>query len=127
MADPYLAIAEIATDQYMLDRMNAAATQQQYLDSVAINPADPLMWVDQNRYVWASSPGWGEAWRYAQTTHEADPEYQPGKDETVITDGMILSAVQQLMGAPASYQAEHEAPEDQREADQAAAVEAENT
>lgn len=27
MADPYLAISEIAADQYMNDRMNAAATQ----------------------------------------------------------------------------------------------------
>jgi hypothetical protein len=127
MADPYLAIAAIAGDQYMIERMNAAATQQAYLGNVAMSGQNPLTWVSVNRYVWASSPSWGEKWRFATDSHAADdPPYEPGKDEAVITDADILSTVQQLADAPARYQAEHEAPEDQREGDTAAQVAQEN-
>ena len=102
MADPYLAISEIASDQYMNERMNAAATQEAYLREQGVLAGDPLSWVSMNRYVWASSPAWGEAWRYAQTVNEADPDYEPGKDEGVITDGMILATVQALTMTPAA-------------------------
>lgn len=127
MADPYLAIAAIANDQYMTERMNAAATQQSYLGNVAMMPTDPLQWVTLNRYVWASSPTWGEKWKYALDSHPAeDPPYEPGKDEAVITDGDILATVQLLGDAPAAYQAEHEPPEGEREDNTAAAVAGEN-
>lgn len=126
MPDPYLAIAEIAVDQYMNDRMNAAATQEAYRGNINTNPSDPLTWVSTNRFVWASSPTWGEKWRYAQTANEGDPNYEPGKDEAVITDGDILSTVQTFMGAPGRYQAEHEAPEGEREDNTADAVAEEN-
>jgi hypothetical protein len=103
MADLYLAISDIANDQYMTERMNAATTQQWYLGSVDLgtygnNPYNVTMWVKDNRYVWASSPGWGAAWDSALAGHPDDPEYQPGKDPAVITDGMILSTVQALAG-----------------------------
>jgi hypothetical protein len=40
----------------------------------------------------AASPGWSEAWAAAGA---ADPPIEfPGRDAGVITDGMILSAVQ---------------------------------
>lgn len=126
MADPYLAISDIANDQYITERMNAAATQQTYLGNVAMNPSDPLTWVSMNRYVWASSPSWGEKWKYAVDSHADDPDYEPGQDEAVITDGDILATVQLLGDAPAAYQEAHEAPDAQREADQAAAVAGEN-
>lgn len=127
MADPYLAISAIANDRYITERMNAAATQQSYLGNVAMNPSDPLSWVAVNRYVWASSPSWGEKWKYALDSHPAeDPPYEPGKDEAVITDADILSTVQALGDAPAAYQAEHEAPEAEREDNTAVAVDDEN-
>jgi hypothetical protein len=127
MPDPYLAIADIAGDLYMTERMNAAATQQSYLGNVHTDPQDAVAWVSLNRYIWASSPSWGEKWRYATDSHVGeDPPYEPGKDEAVITDDDILSAVQQLVDAPGRQQAAAEAPEDQREADQAAQVVEEN-
>jgi hypothetical protein len=58
MADAYLAISEIATDDNMVERLRASATQQSYLGS-ASQITDPLTWVDLNRYVWASSPRLG--------------------------------------------------------------------
>ena len=101
MSDSYLAISEIANDHWMIERMNACATQQAKLGNapgvltVGI-PGDPLLWVQVNRYVWASSPSWGEKWVYALNTNEDNPEYEPGKDEAVITDGDLLATVQNL-------------------------------
>lgn len=104
MADSYLSIAAIAGDQFMVERMNAATTQQQYLGSIDVSVPNytaayaPIGWVQDHRYVWASSPGWGAAWDSALAAHPDDPEYEPGKDPAVITDGMILSTVQALAG-----------------------------
>lgn len=103
--DSYLAIAAIANDEFMLERMKACATQQVHLGNAPLIANDPInrddvwsaqSWVDTKRYLWAASPGWGEAWEYALNTHGDDPDYKPGKDEGVITDGMILATVQAL-------------------------------
>jgi hypothetical protein len=102
MADPYLAIAAIANDEFMIERMNACVTQQQHFgnfDAGMPNTDAPFSaqeWVRQYKYVWASSPSWGEKWQYALDTHASEPEYEPGKDEAVITDGDILATVQAL-------------------------------
>jgi hypothetical protein len=103
--DSYLSIAAIASDPYMSERVRACAAQQSELGSVDID--EPIAWTASERYVWAASPGWGEAWSYAIETHPPDPPdefgnttvYEPGKDDTVITDGQILATVQAL--APA--------------------------
>jgi hypothetical protein len=105
MADSYLSIAAIAGDQHMTERMNAATTQQWYLGNVKLgqdgnNPFNVLQWVTDHRYVWAASPGWAEAWDYAVASHPDEPDYEPGRDPAVITDGMILSTVQHLGGTP---------------------------
>ena len=128
MTDPYLAIAAIATDQYMNERLNAAATQQAYLDDNGVNPQGPLTWVIQYRYVWAASPSWGEKWQYALDAHPTpeDPPYEPGKDTAVITDLDILATVQSLMGAHQRDQAAHEAPEPERVENTADDVQDEN-
>lgn len=101
MADAYLAISEIANDLNMTERMNAATTQQWYLGNVKLgqdgnNPYNVLQWVAGNRYVWAASPGWGGAWDSALAGHPDEPDYEPGKDPGVVTDGMILATVQAL-------------------------------
>lgn len=97
MADSYLSISEIANDNWMQERMVAAATQQSRLHASTILPT-PYAWVQDNRYVWASSPDWGAAWDSALAAHPDDPDYEPGRDPAVITDGMILSTVQMLGG-----------------------------
>jgi hypothetical protein len=106
MADAYLAISEIANDQYMTERLNAAATQQWHLDAIDLgsygnNPYNVTQWVADNRYLWASSPTWGEKWEYALAAHPDEPDYEPGKDPAVITDADILATVQELAGSPA--------------------------
>ena len=127
MTDPYLAIAAIAIDDYMNQRLNACATQQAYLEDNVTNPQASLDWVGQYRYVWAASPSWGEKWQYALDSHQGeDPPYEPGKDIAVITDEDILATVQALIGAEQREQAAAEAPESQRVENTQDAVEAEN-
>jgi hypothetical protein len=111
MADTYLSISEIASDKWMHERMMAAATQQSYLGNARLIQPNAFQWVDNNRYVWASSPGWGSAWESALASHPPDtePDYEPGRDPGVITDGMILSTVQQLGGVPIAEVEEVEA------------------
>jgi hypothetical protein len=105
MADAYLAISEIANDEHMTERLNAAVTQQQHLEAIdlgkyATSPYNLTAWVHDYRYLWAASPGWGGAWESALAAHppDAEPDYEPGKDPAVITDGMILATVQALGG-----------------------------
>jgi hypothetical protein len=95
MSDAYLAISEIADDAHMQRRLNSAAVQQDHLGEARL-PPDPLAWVMNNRYLWASSPGWGAAWDSALAGHPDEPDYEPGKDPAVITDGMILATIQTL-------------------------------
>jgi hypothetical protein len=99
MADSLLAIAQIAADGFMVERLNACASQQAHLGTI---PVDPLPWVHDNRYVWASSPTWGEKWDYAKATHADNPVYSPGSDVAVITDADILTTVQTLAAPPES-------------------------
>jgi len=100
--DSYLSIATIASDEHMTQRLNACATQQQHLGSIEISakwgetPGNAQTWVADSRYLWAASPGWGAAWDYALNSHPNQPDYQPGADPAVITDQMILSAIQTL-------------------------------
>jgi hypothetical protein len=95
MADSYLAISQIAGNGPMYERVVSAATQQAHAGSA---PAitDAVSWTTANRYLWASSPTWGEKWDYAKTTHALVPGYDPGSDVSVITDSDILATVQAL-------------------------------
>jgi hypothetical protein len=82
MADAYLAISEVANDKNMIERLNAAVTQQQKLGAVdlgtyATSPYNLTAWVHDYRYLWASSPGWGAAWDSALAGHPDDPAYEP--------------------------------------------------
>lgn len=85
----YLIQNEIANNRVMLDRVAQAAAQENA-------SGDPDRWTYENRRDWAAAPGWDAAWESARVSHpEAD--YDPGKDETVITDGMILSQIQGMV------------------------------
>lgn len=94
----YLDQSEIAADPFMSQRVAQCAAQQ--------GQKEPDVWTHENRREWAAAPGWDEAWNYAQSTHPApipDPEnpqppYNPGADEAVITDQMILAQVQAMLG-----------------------------
>jgi hypothetical protein len=99
VADTYLAISQIANSESMRERMRAAITQQSRLGNAPM-VQNPLQWVDNNRYVWAAAPGWGEAWKYALDSGNENP----GGDEAVITDGMILATIQELVAPNMMFQ-----------------------
>lgn len=84
----YATIATIAYDQSLYRRLVASAAEEQKMPPFE-------QWVVNYRWELAATPGWAAAWESAVAAGNPDP----GADETVITDGMILSAVQP-MGEP---------------------------
>jgi hypothetical protein len=87
----YWDISEMSFDPDLSNREQAAAAQE-----IPVGGMDPRTWQADNSLRLAASPGWSEAWASAV----AGGVPRPGKDPGVITDGMILSAVQALIGAP---------------------------
>lgn len=88
----YLDQSEIAASMTMTARVAQCAAEQ--------GIENPDGWTSENRRVWASAPGWADAWASAQVAHEDNPVYDPGKDEAVITDAMILGQVQAMILPP---------------------------
>lgn len=88
----YLTQSQISINYPMRNRVAQCATSE--------GAPDPESWMSVNARVWSASPGWDDAWEYAVLTHESNAEYDPGTDETVITDGMILSQVQGMLRPP---------------------------
>jgi len=90
----YLQQSEIAANWSMTQRVAQCAAEQEIPDADA--------WTSTHRREWAAAPGWADAWASAEASHPPDPEadvaYDPGADEAVITDQMILSQVQAMNG-----------------------------
>ena len=94
----YLTQSDIANDRSMQARVTLAAAEQGCADA----GIRPEVWSSDWRFVWASAPGWDDAWESAL----AGGIPEPGADPAVITDGQILSQVQSMMpfhyiGSPA--------------------------
>jgi hypothetical protein len=88
----YLTQSTIAHNGSMTNRMSQAAAEQGA-------PGDADQWVYVNRRKWAAAPGWDAAWESAVVSHP-DVDYDPGADEGVITDSMILSQIQSMLASP---------------------------
>ena len=81
----YLTQDTIRQNAAMYGRMaQAAATEG--------NP-DPDSWTGIHAREWAAAPGWDAAWESALAS---DPDSDPGTNEAVITDAMILSQYQSM-------------------------------
>lgn len=89
----YLTQDEIANNLAMNARVAQAAASEDV-------PDHPDAWTNEHRRDWAAAPGWSEAWESAWASHPDEPDYDPGRDEAVITDGMILSQVQVMSPNP---------------------------
>jgi hypothetical protein len=85
----YLEQDAIAGSQSMMSRVAQCATQE------GVPEAD--VWASVNRRKWAASPGWDAAWASSLASHPGGG-HDPGRDEAVITDGMILAQVQSMIG-----------------------------
>lgn len=81
----YNTIAAIARSTDFCQRLIACAAEQ--------NKTTPFeTWVETHRWKLAATPGWASAWESAVAANKANI----GSDETVITDAMILAAVQPM-------------------------------
>lgn len=81
----YSTIATMANDSFLARRLTAAAAQE--------GKSKPYeSWVNEYRWELASTPGWSAAWESAVASGNPNP----GDDAGVITDGMILAAVQPM-------------------------------
>jgi hypothetical protein len=80
----YAVIADITESASLRRRVTACAAQEAR--------SDPDSWAYVHRWDLASQPGWADAWASAVAASVEDP----GADEGVITDPMILSAVQAI-------------------------------
>lgn len=83
----YKTVADMAESFSLNRRLNAGAAKESI--------ENPTQWVNLYRWEIASQPGWDAAWDSAVAGGVTDP----GADEAVITDGMILSGVQAVVAA----------------------------
>ena len=84
----YLSQNEIGSNQSMMNRVSQAVAQE-------TQSVEADRWSYEHRRIWAAAPGWDAAWESAKVSHP-EPEYDPGEDEGVITDSMILAQVQAM-------------------------------
>jgi hypothetical protein len=89
----YQDVADMAEDWNLRMRLIAAAAQE--------HPDNPVTFIDEQIWRICGQPGWGDAWQYARLTHTDVEGYAIGKDETVVTDGMILSGMQSIINGVA--------------------------
>ena len=85
----YKTQSRMAIDGDLRLRIGACAATQRVPNS--------LQWAADNQWLLAAEPGWDDAYSYALLVNENDPMYLPGADENVITDPMILAAVQKRL------------------------------
>ncbi len=83
----YNDVVQIAQDEAIYERIVAA--------SAAERVTNPVQWARENVWHLAASPGWADAWAYAKDTATVNVNPNTGERDDVITDQMILSAVQQ--------------------------------
>lgn len=83
----YKVQADLADDGYLRRRVTACAASE--------GISNPESWASEQRWALSASPGWVAAYASALATEKE----RPGDDEAVISDGMILAAVQAVRGA----------------------------
>jgi hypothetical protein len=81
----YLTQNEISESPAMRNRVAQAAAQEGI-------SSDPDSWAFNLRRTWAAAPGWSDAWEYYLVSNPGVVD--PGMNEGVITDNMILAQVQ---------------------------------
>ena len=85
----YLTQNAISESAAMHNRIAQAATQENIVPA-----GDADSWTFNMRRAWAASPGWAAAWESYRVGNPGVPD--PGANEAVITDGMILAQVQAM-------------------------------
>lgn len=87
----YSDIALLAVDTDFINRVGGCAATEPDLN---LDGQSPILWANQNAWIMAGAPGFGEKYAYALQTGVE----RPGNDPAVISDAEILSAVQAVTG-----------------------------
>jgi len=85
----YYDLAQLADDDDFKDRIGAAAQSE---GMIGIGAGSVEQWTADYRWTLAGTPGFADAYASAIAAHVPNP----GRDPSVISDAMILSAVQAL-------------------------------
>lgn len=94
----YLTISKIASNASMRNRIGGCCAEQN-----PDAPEHPLSQADRIMWQCCAEPGWSAAWESAEAAQAALPaegRTDIGADSAVITDAMILSAVQKHLNTP---------------------------
>jgi hypothetical protein len=83
----YSTQSELARDNSVLMRVSACAS--------TCGVKNPQSWAWEHQWELSAQPGWDTAYSYALANNKTDV----GNDESVITDGMILAAVEAILQA----------------------------
>lgn len=84
----YMSMSAVRDSHSLYTRIVAAAADE--------GIASPDVWVAQRLWPFAAQPGWVEAWEYAADVYTVNSNPDTGARTDVISDAMILSAVQAL-------------------------------
>jgi hypothetical protein len=101
----YNTIIMMAGSPSLISRIAAAAAGE--------GSEDPVGWANTHIWAMATQPGWAEAWQYAVDESNINVNPDTGQRDDVISDGMILSGVQQVMAEEATPPPEPPAEEPQ--------------
>lgn len=82
----YSAVASMAASISLRDRVAACAAQE--------GKPDPVIWAQQHMWAIAASATWDDTWQYAVDTYNVNQNPDTGARTDVISDAMILAAVQ---------------------------------
>ena len=83
----YLSIVEMVGSQSLMSRIAAAVAKEGY-------EGDAVEWTRANIWVIVAAGGWDSAWDSARASNSPNVNPDTGMRDDVVTDGMILSAVQ---------------------------------
>lgn len=86
----YLTVTRMVASGVLTQRCVACAAQELPVGE------DPVSWVGMHTWVICAQPGWAQAWESADAAAGVWQDH--GANEGVITDGMVLSAIQTLLG-----------------------------
>lgn len=87
----YNVIIDMAGNASLINRAAAAASQEGH--------TSPLDWAQTHSWELASQPGWADSWASAEASKTVNVNQDTGMRDDVISDAMILSAVQALFTA----------------------------
>lgn len=93
----YTSIAAMRSSTSLQLRIAACASTQDV-------GQDPVIWVSMNMWQFVTQDGWAQAWDDATAEHDPNVNPDTGARTDVITDDMILTAVQQVRANQVSAQ-----------------------